>query len=248
MEIKLKQDEHLDYLLKDQVPIIQTNDSFSFSLDTILLANLARPLVHDNYRIADLCAGNGAASLYLAQFNQAQYDLVELQEPMADIAERSIALNELESRLHMHQGDVNEVTTFLKKDNYDLVICNPPYFKVPAGHRINPAEKKAIARHEIMVNLEQVVAAASQLLKTRGKFYLVHRPERLAEIVLALHKYDLHLKIVQPYVPKPGKDANLIVIQAIKSSSDDGVVLKPDIVVHQSNTEYTKEISDIFNV
>lgn len=247
MDIALKPGEQIDYLMKDKVPIIQTKDSFSFSLDTILLGYFAKKSIKDNFKIADLCAGNGAASLYLSYFNQAQYDLIEIQAPMADIAKRSIELNELQERVEVHQGDVNDSWQILTKDTYDVVLCNPPYFKIPEGHKINPEEKKAIARHEILINLEQVIEQASGLLKTKGKFYMVHRPERLSEIVLALNKYGLQLRVVQPFIPKVGQDANLIIIQAVKSNNPTGLKIKPDIVVHQENDDYTNEIQEIVN-
>lgn len=247
MNVNLNLGEQIDYLMKDKVPIIQTKDSFSFSLDTILLGYFAKKSIKDNFKIADLCAGNGAASLYLSYFNQADYDLIEIQAPMFDIAKRTIELNDLEDRIHPYLGDVKDAWTILNKDTYDVVLCNPPYFKVPEGHKINPEEKKAIARHEILINLDQIVEQAAGLLKTKGKFYMVHRPERLSEIVLALNKYGLQLRLVQPFIPKAGQDANLIIVQAVKAHNPTGLIIKPDIVVHQENDDYTKEIEEIVN-
>ena len=247
MKIDILPDERIDYLLKDELQIIQTNDSFAYSLDTILLGNFAQKFVHDNHHVADLCAGNGAASLFMSHGNKANYDLVEIQPEMADKAERSIQLNDLSDRLHVYNDDVKNAFKFLEKDSYDLVICNPPYFKVTKGHTINPDEKKAIARHEIMINLEQIIQIASGLLKTRGKFVMVHRPERLAEIVLFCSQNNLGIKFVQPFIPKTGKDANLIIVVATRNTNSDGLILKSDIVVHDENDEYTPEIQAILN-
>ena len=247
MQVKLNSDERVDYILKDRIQIIQTNDSFAFSLDTLLLGHFAAEFIHDNHKVADLCAGNGAASLFLAAQNKAKYDLVEIQPKMADIARRSILLNALEDHLLVHEADVNDAFSFLAKDTYDVVVCNPPYFKVPAGHTVNPDEAKAIARHEIKINLEQVIQTASGLLKTRGKFFMVHRPERLNEIILGMQKYNLTIKYIQPFIPKTGKDTNLIVLQATKNSNPEGLILKNDIIVHNENDEYTKEIWDMID-
>lgn len=247
MKVKILPDERLDYLLKDQRQIIQTKDSFAYSLDTILLADFAQQFVHDNHRVADLCAGNGAASLFMSYGNRAKYDLVEIQTEMADKARRSIQLNDLDYRMQVYEGDVKESFSFWTKDNYDIVICNPPYFKVPTGHTINPEEKKAIARHEIMINLEQVIQIASGLLKTRGKFFMVHRPERLAEIIKFCDQNDLGIKFIQPYLPKEGKDANLIVVGATRNTNSDGLNLKAPIVVHDEANQYTSEIKAILN-
>lgn len=241
----LKANERIDYIYNDDLKIIQEQNEFAFSLDSILLGAWANKKIKDRFKVVDLCAGNGACSLYMSYFNRAHYDLVEIQPEVADQAQRSIELNHLENRMQVHLGDAKEVTKFLPKDSYDLVVLNPPYFKVAAGHKVNPDSKKAIARHEIKITLQQAIQAASQLLKMKGKLILVHRPERLAEIANDCSQADLSLKKIQPFVSRRGKDSNLIIVQAVKHTSLDGLVLADAIEVHDQAGNYQEQIEGL---
>lgn len=148
----LKPNERIDYMYNDDLQIIQEKDAFSFSLDTLLLGYFAQNKIHDNYKVVDLCSGNGAASIYMSYFNRAHYDAVEIQKEIADQARRSIKLNKLENRIEVHCLNALDAPKKLGKDKYDVVVVNPPYFKVPQGHIVNPDEKKALARHELAIN------------------------------------------------------------------------------------------------
>ena len=165
----LKPNERIDYMYNDDLRIIQEKDAFSFSLDTLLLGYFAQIKIHDNYKVVDLCSGNAAASIYMSYFNRAHYDAVEIQADMADQARRSIELNKLENRIEVHCLNALEAPKKLGKDKYDMVIVNPPYFKVPKGHVINPDEKKALARHELAINLEQIIKVSSDMLNDERK-------------------------------------------------------------------------------
>lgn len=241
----LKKGERVDFIFNDSLKIIQASDEFSFSLDTLLLASWAVRLIKDRYHVADLCSGNGACSLYMAYFNRAAYDAVEIQKEVADQAQRSVKLNHFENRIAIHVGDAKKAGSFLRKDYYDIVVINPPYFKMTPGHKVNPDDKKAIARHEIKINLQQAIAAASSLLKMKGKMIMVHRPERLAEICHFCLLHDMSVKVVQPYVSRRGEDSNLIIVQAVKHAASDGLVLKDGVQVHQKNGDYQPEISQM---
>lgn len=177
----LKPNERIDYMYNDDLRIIQEKDAFSFSLDTLLLGYFAQEKIHDNYKVVDLCSGNAAASIYMSYFNRAHYDAVEIQKEMADQARRSVQLNKLENRIEVHCLNALDAPKKLGKDKYDMIVVNPPYFKAPKGHVINPDEKKALARHELAINLEQIIKVASNMLKMKGKMFMVHRPERLGE-------------------------------------------------------------------
>ncbi|WP_297815593.1 GIY-YIG nuclease family protein [uncultured Lactobacillus sp.] len=241
----LKDNERIDYIYSNDRQIIQAKDSFSVTLDSIFLAYFAQKKAHDNYKIVDLCSGNGAVSLYMSYFNRAHYDCVEIQKDIAHQAIRSVELNHLENRIDVHNFNALKAPQKLGKDKYDMVVVNPPYFKVPEGHVINPDEKKAIARHEIAINLEQIIDVSSQMLKMKGKMFMIHRPQRLAEIIYYCQKHELSPKFIQPFISKKGQDANLVLIEAVKNTGSDGLVLANDIVVHNVDGSFKKNISEI---
>ena len=180
--VELKDNERIDYMYSDNLRIIQDKTAFSFSMDTLLLAYWAKGLIRDKDKVADLCAGNCAATIYMAYFNRAHYDAIEIQDEVYSQAVRSIELNDMENRISVYKDNVLNAPKFLRKDSYDVVTVNPPYFKAPKGHEVNPDRKKAIARHELLIDLEQIITVASGLLKMKGKMFMVHRPERLGEI------------------------------------------------------------------
>ena len=243
----LKPNERIDYMYNDDLRIIQEKDAFSFSLDTLLLGYFAQIKIHDNYKVVDLCSGNAAASIYMSYFNRAHYDAVEIQADMADQARRSIELNKLENRIEVHCLNALEAPKKLGKDKYDMVVVNPPYFKVPKGHVINPDEKKALARHELAINLEQIIKVSSDMLKMKGKMFMVHRPERLGEIMHYCLENHLSVKWVQPFVSKRNADANLVVVEAIRNTASDGLTLRDAIVVHNPDGSFTPEIEQIIS-
>lgn len=237
--------ERIDYIYNDDIKIIQDKTAFSFSLDSLLMAYHAKELIKDRHKVAELCAGNCAATMYMAYFNKAKYDAIEIQPEIADQAKRSIALNQMENRITVHVGNVLDAFQILTKDYYDEVVVNPPYFKVPEGHKLNPDHKKAIARHELMINLEQVIEKAAGLLKMKGKLIMVHRPERLGEIMYYCLKHDLPVKQIQPYSGHSGDAANLVVVVAVKHGKSDGVVLASSKTTQDASGQYLPEIKQI---
>ena len=243
--VELAKNERIDYMYSDDLKIIQDKTAFSFSLDTLLLASAAKDVIHDRYKVVDLCAGNCAATIYMAYFNRAKYDAIEIQDEAASQARRSVALNNMENRITVYQDNVRNAPQFLRKDSYDVVVVNPPYFKVPKGHEVNPDRKKAIARHEILINLEEIIEVASGLLKMKGKMFMVHRPERLGEIAYYCMKHDLSIKVVQPFVSHRGEDSNLVIVEAVKHTASDGLVLKDAIEVHAKNGDFLPRIQRI---
>ena len=241
----LKSGERIDYLYSDDLRIIQAKDSFAVTLDTMLLAYFAKEKIHDNYQVVDLCSGNGAASIYMSYFNRAHYHAVEIQPNIVNQAQRSVELNGLENRINVYEMNAIDAPKNLGKDKFDVVVVNPPYFKAPAGHVINPDEKKAIARHELLINLEGIIDVASQMLKMKGKMFMVHRPERLGEIMHYCLNHKMSVKTVQPFVSKRGDDSNLIIVEAIRNASSDGVVLRDAIEVHNLDGSFTPIIQKI---
>ena len=243
--VELKENERIDYLYSDDMKIIQDKTAFSATLDTLFLAYFAKKLIRDRFKVADLCSGNCAATMYMAYFNKAKYDAVEIQKEVYSQAVRSIELNHMENRIKVHKNNVKNAPSFLRKDSYDMVVINPPYFKVPEGHEVNPDKKKAIARHEILINLEEIIEVASDLLKMKGKMLMVHRPERLGEIAYYCMKHDLSVKTIQPFVSHKGEDSNLIIVEAVKHTAFDGTVLKDSIEVHDKDGKFLPNIQKI---
>ena len=235
----LKGDERLDYLLAEELRIIQSPSVFSFSLDAVLLARFVSvPIVKG--QIVDLCSGNGVIPLLLSKRTNATITGIEIQERLYDMAVRSIEYNDLSSRLHMIHGDIKEIPQQIGFSKYDAVTCNPPYFPTPKADERNKNEHYAIARHEIMCNLEDVIRTSSQLLKQGGKAAFVHRPGRLVDILTLMRKYRLEPKRLQFVHPMQGKEANIILIEGIKDGSPDLKTLPP-FYVYNSNNEYTDE-------
>ncbi|WHY86385.1 tRNA1(Val) (adenine(37)-N6)-methyltransferase [Neobacillus novalis] len=241
--VNLKEDERLDYLLAENLRIIQSPSVFAFSLDAVLLARFVYvPIQKGN--LLDLCSGNGVIPLFLSARTKGQITGVEIQGRLYDMAVRSIAYNGLENRLQMIHGDIKEMAKRLGYGKFDVITCNPPYFTTQEAGEINPNEHLAIARHEILCTLEDAIKASSDLVRQGGKVAFVHRPGRLIDIITLMRKYRLEPKRIQFVYPKIGKEANTLLIEAIKDGSPDLKILPP-IIVYNENDEYTKEIRAI---
>ncbi|MCH6267895.1 tRNA1(Val) (adenine(37)-N6)-methyltransferase [Neobacillus citreus] len=241
--INLKDDERLDYLLAENLRIIQSPSVFAFSLDAVLLARFVYvPIQKGN--LIDLCSGNGVIPLFLSARTKGKITGVEIQERLYDMAVRSIEYNGLENRLEMILGDIRDMPKKLGYGKFDVVTCNPPYFTTPSKGEINPNEHLAIARHEILCTLEDAIKASSELVRQGGKVAFVHRPGRLLDIVTFMRQYRLEPKRIQFVYPKMGKEANTILVEAIKDGSPDLKILPP-LIVYQDNDEYTPEIREI---
>lgn len=239
----LKGDERLDYLLAENLQIIQSPSVFSFSLDAVLLARFVHVPIQKG-RLIDLCSGNGVIPLFLSVRTKGSIIGVEIQERLFDMAKRSIEYNGLEDRLQMIHGDIKEAAKEFGYGKFDVVTCNPPYFLTPKSDEINENEHLAIARHEILCTLEDAIKASSDLVKQGGKVAFVHRPGRLLDIVTLMRKYKLEPKRIQFVYPKQGKESNTLLIEAIKYGNPDLKILPP-LIVYNENNEYTPEIKEI---
>ena len=244
MEQWLKDDERLDYLLAEDLRIIQSPSVFSFSLDAVLLSRFAGIPKSSKGKIVDLCSGNGVIPLFLSARTKAHITGVELQPRLFDMASRSVAYNKLEEQITMVLGDVKEAPEQLGVEKYDTVTCNPPYFLAHELSEKNVSEHYAIARHEIHLTLEEAIHASSRLLKQGGKAAFVHRPGRLLDIVTAMRANRLEPKRMQLIYPKRGKEANTLLIEGIKDGKPDLKVLPP-IYVYEDDNEYTAEIKEL---
>ncbi|MBI0581140.1 tRNA1(Val) (adenine(37)-N6)-methyltransferase [Neobacillus cucumis] len=241
--VNLKDDERLDYLLAEDLRIIQSPSVFAFSLDAVLLARFVYvPIQKGN--LVDLCSGNGVIPLFLSVRTKGTITGVEIQERLYDMAIRSIEYNGLQDRLKMVHGDIKNMPKLLGYGNFDVVTCNPPYFVTPSTGEINLNEHLAIARHEIYCTLEDAISVSSQLVRQGGKVAFVHRPGRLLDIISLMRKYRLEPKRIQFVYPKIGKEANTLLVEAIKDGSPDLKILPP-IIVYNEDNEYTPEIRGI---
>lgn len=241
--MELYGDERLDYLLAEDMKIIQSPSVFNFSLDAVLLANFAwLPIQRGN--ILDLCTGNAVIPLLMSKRTKGKITGVEIQERIYNMGVRSVNYNQLESRIHLIHGDLKDMPKELGYHKYDVVTCNPPYFQTPKPSEQNLNEHLAIARHEILCTLEDVVRVSSQLVKQGGKVSFVHRPGRLLDIVTLMRQYKIEPKRIQLVYPKQGKEANTLLIEGIKDGNPDLKILPP-LIVYKENDEYTKELRKI---
>ncbi|CAH0347562.1 tRNA1(Val) (adenine(37)-N6)-methyltransferase [Bacillus sp. CECT 9360] len=241
--LELKGDERLDYLLAERLRIIQSPSVFSFSLDAVLLSKFVRVPIQKGHLI-DLCAGNGVIPLLLSTRTKGKITGVEIQERLFEMAKRSVEFNQLSEQINMVHGDIKDLPTEIGYSKFDVVTCNPPYFSTPSDEEINQNEHYAIARHEILCTLEDVVRVSSQLLRQGGKAAFVHRPGRLMDILSLMREYRLEPKRLQFVYPKEGKEANAILVEGIKDGSPDLKILPP-LVVYNDKHEYNPEIRRI---
>src|SRR5574337_976884 len=225
----LNPNERIDQLATNDVKIIQSRDVFSYSIDAVLLSRF--PNIPKRGQIVDLCAGNGAVGLFASSSTTATILEVELQERLADMAQRSVALNDLRH--------VNPSST-------DLIFCNPPYFKLDEKSRVNESEHYLLARHELATNLDMICKVSQQLLKTNGHLAMVHRPDRFFEIIETMKKYHLVPKRIQFVYPKANRDANILLIDAIKDGKPGGEKFLPPLIIHKLDGSYTDEVHHIY--
>ncbi|MDU7209301.1 MAG: tRNA1(Val) (adenine(37)-N6)-methyltransferase, partial [Streptococcus sp.] len=215
----LKAGERIDQLFSTDVKIIQNKDVFSYSIDSVLLSRF--PKIPSRGLIVDLCSGNGAVGLFASTRTKAPIIEVELQERLANMAERSIQLNQLENQVQMINDDLKNLLKHVPRSGVDLILCNPPYFKVSETSKKNLSEHYLLARHEIATNLEEICEVARHALKSNGRLAMVHRPDRFLDIIDTMRQYNLAPKRIQFVYPKIGKDANMLLIEAIKDGSTD---------------------------
>ncbi|WP_019777757.1 GIY-YIG nuclease family protein [Streptococcus sobrinus] len=236
--------ERIDQLFSTDVKIIQNKEVFSYSVDSVLLSRF--PKFPAKGLIVDLCSGNGAVGLFASTKTKAKIMEVELQERLADMGQRSIELNGLSEQVTMINDDLKNLMDHTPRSKVDLILCNPPYFKATKTSKKNASQHYLLARHEIATNLEEICQVSQQALKTKGRLALVHRPDRFLEILDTLKKYKLAPKRVQFVYPKADKEANMILVEAIKDGSLDGLKILPPLVVHKPNGDYIDAIHDIY--
>ncbi len=236
---KMKE-ERVDFLPGTNLSIYQRKDVFSFSTDAVLLSKFTSTPKRGG-KVIDLCAGNGAIPLMLTRRTDAAIEAVEIQKTLAELAVRNIENNHLERQIRVINKDIMALEDEVTWGRYDVVTCNPPYFPMTVNEKDRNANLKiSLARHEVACTLDDVVRISSRLVKYRGKVALVHRPERIGDIMAALRKYQLEPKRIQYVYPKRDKEANMVLIEGMKNGSPGVKTLFP-IVVYGNDGFYTKE-------
>lgn len=243
MNIELRQGERLDELHRNGYRIIQDPERFCFGMDAVLLAGFAR--VREGERVIDLGTGTGIIPILLeARTKGKTFTGLEIQPESADMAERSVKLNGLEDRVHIVTGDIREAAKIFGAASFHVVTCNPPY--MTGGHGLqNPDQPKAIARHEVLCTLEDVISQASRLLMPGGRFYMVHRPFRLAEIMTGLCARGLEPKRMRLVHPFADREPNMVLLEALKGGKPRITVEKP-LIIYREPGKYMDEIYDIY--
>ena len=243
MNVELKENERIDDLQRNGYQIIQNPEKFCFGMDAVLLSGFVK--VKPGAKVLDMGTGTGIIPLLVEAKTQASHiSAIEIQEESADMARRSVRLNGLEDKIHIVTGDLKEADKFFDAASFDVITCNPPYMIGQHG-LTNPDAPKAIARHEILCTLDDVVRNAAKLLKPGGNFCMVHRPFRLAEIITVMKEYKLEpkrMKLVYPYVDK---EPNMVMIEGCRGGKSRMTVEKPLIVYREPNV-YTDEIYDVY--
>ena len=243
MNDMLKPGERLDDLERNGYKIIQTPERFCFGMDAVLLSGFAQ--VKKGECAIDLGTGTGIIPILLEAKTEGKHFIgLEIQEESADMAVRSVKLNHLEEKIEIVQGDIKEAPQLFGKGKFDVVTSNPPYMNDLHGLK-NPSDAKAIARHEVLCTLEDVVASAAALLKSGGRFYMVHRPFRLVEIFMAMTKYNLEPKRMRLVHPYADKEPNMVLIEAVRGGKSMIKIEKP-MVVYKEPGVYTQEIYDVY--
>ena len=243
MTIRLLEDERIDELQRNGYRIIQNRKKFCFGMDAVLLSGFAR--AEKGERTLDLGTGTGIIPLLMAAKTRGEsFAALEIQPDMADMAARSVALNGLEKKITVVTGDIKEASEIFGRASFDVVTCNPPYMDQSHGLQ-NPDEPRAIARHELLCTFEDVAREAAAVLRPGGRFYLVHRPRRLAELICVLKNHRLEpkrMKLVHPYLES---EANMVLLEGLRGGRPRITVEKP-LIVYEKPGVYTREIYDIY--
>lgn len=243
MENNLKPQERLDELHRNGYYIIQNPEKFCFGMDAVLLSGFAK--VKSGEHALDLGTGTGIIPILLeAKTEGKHFTGLEIQEESADMAARSVALNHLESKIDIVIGDIKDASARFGASSFDVITTNPPYMIGQHGQS-SSSEAKAIARHEMLCTLDDVLRESAKLLKQKGRFYMVHRPFRLAEIMSKMVAYGIEPKRMQLVYPFVDREPNMVLIEGLRGGNSRLTVEKP-LIVYKEKGVYTDEIYDIY--
>ena len=245
MEVVLKENERIDDLEINDFKIIQNNEGFCFGIDSVLLSDFAKNIKH-NTIIMDLGTGTGIIpTLLCAKTKLKKVIGVEIQEEVYEMARRSIELNNLKDRFEIINEDILNLNKKYEKNSFDVVITNPPYKKKNSGI-LNENDKKIISRHEVTASLDDFIKVAKDMLKDKGEFYMVHRPDRLVDILSIMRNYKIEPKLLRFVFSEKDQPPKLILIKGIKNAKPFWKIEKK-LYVYDENKNYTEEIKKIYN-
>ncbi len=237
--------EKNNYLLGyKNLRVYQDSEMFNFSLDSVLLPNFVT--INKNIKnILDIGCGNLPVSLILTTKTDASITAVEIQKDVYDIALKNLELNNKKNQINIINADIRDLYKNFETEYYDVIVCNPPFFKVSKDSHLNKNDYKTIARHEVFLNLDDLFSISKKILKNNGIISIVHRPERLLDIICAMRKYNIMPKKIQFVYPKKDKEANILLIEGTKNGNS-GMKILPPLFVHNEDGSYTDEVKKYF--
>lgn len=245
MNIELKENERIDDLEYKGLKIIQNTEGFCFGIDAVLLSDFAKE-IKNNSKVLDLGTGTGILSILLSgKTNLNKIYGIEIQKQVAEMAQRSVKLNNLEDKIEIINENIKNLANIFEKNSFDAIVTNPPYKKLNTGEK-NEKENKLISRHEITASLEDFIKISFDLLKDKGTLYMVHRPERLAEIIYKLKQNKLEPKVIKLVHSNINSEPKLILIKAVKNAKEFLKIEKP-LFIYDEDGNYTEEILKIYN-
>ena len=244
--MEIKKDERIDDLGIKNLKIIQNKKWFCFGIDSVLLANFAKNIKKDSY-VLDLGTGSGIMPTLLCGKAELKKVVgIEIQKDVCDMAKRSIELNKINEKFEIICDSILNLNKYFEKQTFDVVITNPPYKKKNTGI-INPDEPKMIARHEITANLEDFIRVAKDMLKDKGEFYMVHRPERLVDIFELMRKYKIEPKEIRFIFSKKNEEPKMVMIKGVKNAKP-FLKIHPNLYIYEEDGKYTEEIKNIYEL
>lgn len=242
----IKPNERVDDLGLNNLRLIQNPEQFCFGVDAVLLADFAARSVKKGARVMDMCSGNGIVAVLLTHKTQAESIVgLEIQKSVSEMAQRTVKLNALEERVTMVCGDLREAANLFGKSSFNNIVCNPPY-KEFGGGLVSENESAAIARHEIMCNAEDIIRSSAELLSPGGKLSMIHRPERLAELIILMKKYKIEPKRLRFVHPSYKKTATMILLEGAYCGGAKLFLELPLYIYEPDGREYTEEINRIY--
>lgn len=243
--MELLENERIDELELKNLKIIQNTKGFCFGIDSVLLSDFAKGM-KKNSTVVDIGTGTGIISILLS----AKTDIkkiygIEIQEDVANMAKRSVSLNKLEDKIEIINTNIKNIFDFLEPNKIDSIVTNPPYMKLNTGAQ-NEEKKKLISRHEVECTLEDIIKISYKLLKSNGEFYMIHRAERIVDILYYLRQYKLEPKVLRFIQSNLNKEPNLVLIKAVKNAGYQLTLEKP-LIIYNNDGSYTDEILEIYN-
>lgn len=242
--MELKENERIDDLELNGLKIIQNENGFCFGIDSVLLSDFAKNIRNDS-KVIDLGTGTGILPILLfAKTKAKKFVGIEIQKEVSEMAQRSVKLNNLEDKIEIINENLLNLKDSYKTKSFDAVVTNPPYKQINSGV-VNEENKKLISRHEITASLQDFIHISSYLLKEYGEFYMVHRPERLVDILYIMRQEKIEPKIIRFVYPNKEKKANLVLIKGVKNGKP-FLQFQNNLYVYDENGNYTDEIYKIY--